>query len=161
MARRRKVWRVAKWVGTGACVAVVLMATTSLVSYETGIRVAQCDLSIRAGAVYITWDDFRSPSVWAHPYTETRPRGMAWREYATKLRTRDAWGERVVDLPLWLVLVGFGAPTILSWWLDRRVAVPGCCRCCGYDLTGNVSGVCPECGTPIPAPSESKPKETS
>lgn len=25
--------------------------------------------------------------------------------------------------------------------------VPGHCRRCGYDLTGNVSGVCPECGT--------------
>lgn len=24
------------------------------------------------------------------------------------------------------------------------------CRFCGYDLTGNVSGVCPECGNPIP-----------
>jgi predicted RNA-binding Zn-ribbon protein involved in translation (DUF1610 family) len=24
-----------------------------------------------------------------------------------------------------------------------------CCRKCGYNLTGNVSGVCPECGTPV------------
>jgi len=24
------------------------------------------------------------------------------------------------------------------------------CFECGYDLTGNVSGICPECGTPIP-----------
>ncbi|UCG17088.1 MAG: hypothetical protein JSV19_03465 [Phycisphaerales bacterium] len=24
-----------------------------------------------------------------------------------------------------------------------------CCRRCGYDLTGNVSGVCPECGEPV------------
>ena len=23
------------------------------------------------------------------------------------------------------------------------------CVSCGYDLTGNVSGVCPECGTPV------------
>jgi hypothetical protein len=26
---------------------------------------------------------------------------------------------------------------------------PGHCQKCGYDLTGNVSGRCPECGTPI------------
>jgi hypothetical protein len=25
----------------------------------------------------------------------------------------------------------------------------GECQACGYNLTGNVSGVCPECGTPI------------
>jgi len=26
---------------------------------------------------------------------------------------------------------------------------PGHCQRCGYDLTGNVSGVCPECGAKI------------
>lgn len=26
---------------------------------------------------------------------------------------------------------------------------PGHCQTCGYDLTSNVSGVCPECGEPI------------
>ena len=31
----------------------------------------------------------------------------------------------------------------------RRDAV-GICACCGYDLRGNTSGICPECGTPIP-----------
>lgn len=29
------------------------------------------------------------------------------------------------------------------------------CRRCRYDLTGNTSGVCPECGTPIPAKAKS------
>lgn len=27
----------------------------------------------------------------------------------------------------------------------------GHCAGCGYDLTGNVSGLCPECGAPAPA----------
>jgi hypothetical protein len=26
-----------------------------------------------------------------------------------------------------------------------------CCSSCGYSLTGNVSGVCPECGTQVPS----------
>jgi hypothetical protein len=26
---------------------------------------------------------------------------------------------------------------------------PGHCHCCDYNLTGNVSGVCPECGTAV------------
>jgi hypothetical protein len=25
----------------------------------------------------------------------------------------------------------------------------GSCRVCGYNLTGNVSGICPECGSPV------------
>jgi len=33
--------------------------------------------------------------------------------------------------------------------LARRVHDSAGCGTCGYDLTGNVSGVCPECGTPI------------
>lgn len=42
-----------------------------------------------------------------------------------------------------------------AWWLwrilsRRRHARRGLCRRCGYDLTGNNSGICPECGSPIP-----------
>jgi hypothetical protein len=32
----------------------------------------------------------------------------------------------------------------------RRRMSRGLCAACGYPLTGNVSGVCPECGTPVP-----------
>lgn len=37
-------------------------------------------------------------------------------------------------------------------WLRpaKRAFIPGRCTKCGYNLTGNVSGVCPECGTPVP-----------
>lgn len=38
------------------------------------------------------------------------------------------------------------APLML---LFRRRTRPGHCRQCDYDLTGNVSGVCPECGTRV------------
>ncbi len=34
-------------------------------------------------------------------------------------------------------------------WLRRRRALPGHCQHCGYNLTGNVSGRCPECGQPV------------
>ncbi|MCB9850951.1 MAG: hypothetical protein H6817_09645 [Phycisphaerales bacterium] len=30
----------------------------------------------------------------------------------------------------------------------RKHRAPGSCSQCGYDLTGNTSGVCPECGRP-------------
>jgi hypothetical protein len=55
-------------------------------------------------------------------------------------------------IPLWMPLVLFAAcPTItcirgpVRRWRRRR---KGCCLKCGYDLAGNVSGVCPECGEP-------------
>jgi hypothetical protein len=37
----------------------------------------------------------------------------------------------------------------LLWKLLRRRPKSGHCHKCSYDLTGNVSGVCPECGRPV------------
>lgn len=69
----------------------------------------------------------------------------------------DEFGRRidchVVIASLWLLLALFIAyPTIafirgpLRRWRRRR---KGLCLWCGYDLVGNVSGVCPECGTEL------------
>jgi hypothetical protein len=48
-------------------------------------------------------------------------------------------------VPAWICLLAMGLPATVLWWRDRR-ARPGYCPSCGYDLTGNVSGRCPECG---------------
>ncbi len=50
--------------------------------------------------------------------------------------------------PIWLLLIPPGGLTTAIWLRDRRMT-PGACRRCGYDLTGNVSGVCPECGAAV------------
>ena len=46
--------------------------------------------------------------------------------------------------------VGFLAG-IPIWWLKPKPKPPGYCQKCGYNLRGNVSGVCPECGEKITA----------
>jgi len=51
-------------------------------------------------------------------------------------------------------LIGAVAGACLGAWIAVRRGVPrhvppGHCRECGYGLTGNVSGVCPECAMPI------------
>lgn len=35
----------------------------------------------------------------------------------------------------------------LAW--RRKPSQAGFCAKCGYNLTANVSGTCPECGTPV------------
>ena len=55
-----------------------------------------------------------------------------------------------VTVPMWLPLVVFAIPTAYFWYRDRRTAKPGNCLTCGYNLTGNESGKCPECSTPVP-----------
>lgn len=49
-----------------------------------------------------------------------------------------------VQIPLWALLLPATLGVVI---LRRRGRVrPGACRLCGYDLTGNVTGRCPECG---------------
>jgi hypothetical protein len=69
---------------------------------------------------------------------------------------RDGTSMRFVVLPVWLVLAlvavypvsVLGVRPFLRWKRKRH----GRCPCCGYDLTGNVSGACPECGTEVKHP---------
>ena len=55
---------------------------------------------------------------------------------------------RAVAVPLWMVLATAAIPTIWLGWRERGIP-PGHCQTCGYNLTGNISGRCPECGTAI------------
>lgn len=56
----------------------------------------------------------------------------------------------IVRLPIWLIIV-LAATSVMLVQRIRRCGAPlgWVCRSCGYDLTGNVSGVCPECGSRI------------
>jgi len=38
---------------------------------------------------------------------------------------------------------------IFAHWRWRRFRIIGRCSRCGYDLTGNTSGLCSECGLPV------------
>lgn len=71
--------------------------------------------------------------------------------------TQKARGQSILLwIPFWMLLVVFGAYPLLilvgfrtrRWRRRRR----GQCTKCGYNLTGNTSGVCPECGTAVHTP---------
>jgi hypothetical protein len=63
------------------------------------------------------------------------------------LRPSTPTSQYEVFIPLWIPFLPVAIPTAILWWRDRRRCIPpGHCRKCGYNLTGNVSGVCPECG---------------
>lgn len=60
------------------------------------------------------------------------------------IRRNHAW------IPLWIPALALLLPAVVMWRHDLRQVAPGHCRKCNYDLTGNVSGRCPECGAPLP-----------
>lgn len=64
----------------------------------------------------------------------------------------DTIGFGYAEVPFWFLVLALGScPTLafirgpLRRWRRLR---NGWCLHCGYALQGNVSGVCPECGTP-------------
>jgi hypothetical protein len=63
----------------------------------------------------------------------------------------------VVQIPDWLLLSCLAVPSVELWRrrIRRRLrAKARLCVSCGYNLTGNLSGKCPECGQPIPQKTE-------
>ena len=71
--------------------------------------------------------------------------------------TKRRWAIRVpedVTVPELLILPALWTLIVLRRHHQRcrrqKSIEQGLCLTCGYNLTGNVSGICPECGQPIP-----------
>ncbi len=56
----------------------------------------------------------------------------------------------LIELPLYILFLTVAIPTLLVWRVWPKPDKPGHGRC-SYDLTGNTSGVCPECGVEVQA----------
>lgn len=75
-----------------------------------------------------------------------------WRLENGRAGARPMSSGLVLVVPMWLVvLVWSVVPTVWMFKLrQRRIQrLRTLCRQCAYNLTGNTSGVCPECGTPV------------
>jgi hypothetical protein len=79
------------------------------------------------------------PSFFGFEWRHTESNGSGWQNTSIEVAT-----------PLWAITVL--ASLLPSYWVIARVLRHrvGRCIACGYSLTGNTSGTCPECGTPIP-----------
>ena len=178
MARLSRKLRVCKWVGTAGCalmVAAWAISTRRQVEYyaerpdgQVGVR---CTVTLVRAQIQIrSWHFDLDASEWfpAIPYVTpcshwsstrivmfTGP--WMWRSGLDRPRLSvtpqwfkaDQATHRNVELslPLWLLLTLALPASGWLWWRDRSRR--GFCRRCDYDLTGNVSGVCPECGSKI------------
>ncbi len=142
-----------KWVGASVVLGLLLAWVTSTFMFVQ-YRSAGCWTTINRGGVHV-W-------VW-RGITPTRlPLGLVTRlgyRGIFPLRLLPSFqvvpgsiSPRVMDvlsIPLWCPFLLTALPTALLFWFDRRRISPGRCPKCGYNLTGNVSGICPECGEPV------------
>ena len=122
------------------------------------------------GFAYIERDRFPVKATFVHPQLKFVDPFTPWTSWASReeiafrSQVNSAWPRwrpsvfrlgtsMTLSTPLWLVVVVFAAYPVIIFMqgsLQRlRRRRKGLCVTCEYDLTGNISGVCPECGTPI------------
>jgi hypothetical protein len=120
---------------------------------------------VRKGAVCYKWEGpyiGDAPkglyvTMYEHPHTggwhyERFPSTFSYTTWLPHTGTdgQDSAYWRGIVLPLWIPFLPLTGVTLWLWWRYRPVLV-GVCANCRYDLTGNTSGRCPECGTEVAA----------
>ena len=143
---RSAVRRVAKWAGLTLWLLAVIGWELSLAQQLEYIHFGRGreGIIVDGGCIAFLWgygDQDVDPGLRFYDFTSSvRLRyGFTW----PRVEKAGTGWEMVV--PFWVVLLILGIPTAFLWYRDRRPP-KGHCQGCGYNLTGNVSGVCPECG---------------
>jgi hypothetical protein len=148
--RRRLIRRVLKWGGLGLSLVILGAWTASsfwCFGYELcgpgwGYRLSISDGHITCGRRLLVATAVPFPPGWYIFHHRLNLKWSATFSFVPALQS--------MSLPLWMPLVLVAVPTAVLWWRDRRRVPPGHCQRCGYDLTGNTSGICPECGSSVP-----------
>ncbi|MCL4196578.1 MAG: hypothetical protein KJZ69_03720 [Phycisphaerales bacterium] len=141
-----------KWGGTVLTVLLLLAWVGSRWRKFGGYMLPTAAATVDGGQLCIGWLEPWSPIpdsdgciwVWSHSYQE-----FAWWFDFDGGPIQTGHTALYVYVPVWTLVLLAGLPTASVWYRDRRRA-PGLCIKCGYDLRGNTSGVCPECGGEAP-----------
>lgn len=133
----------ALWGGTTFWEATLYAGGVTLRSFMG--RISVCDRPERSGRLVTAWIRYdNSPDQeltggWRQRFGLELPQWLH--------RWPHAWE---VFVPYWCLIAPITVLTALQWWPRAPAKGPGHCGNCGYDLTGNASGRCSECGAPVP-----------
>lgn len=170
MPSRRLQW--SAWERVTIVIAVTLLFAYCIsIQWAIAIRPKVINISLEFYRGCMSVQHFNRSPNWAHLATRRVPCVLFYSEqfqiseYGAPWELSSSWYEKAgltiptylrfdtgtfkytsVICPIWLPAWLLG---IVLWIQAKRRAVQkGCCIVCGYNLTGNVSGRCPECGTP-------------
>ena len=139
MHRGPRTIRLAKWAGVVLC---VLIIATWAVSMFVAVGIAgapRASVVVESGVFIALWSAAPAAGLeWFISPAEPRRLSPLFEWFPSEVSA--------MFIPCWLPLALLIIPTALLLWLDRRRIRRGHCWKCGYNLRGNVSGRCPECG---------------
>ena len=177
MTRPSRARRILKWTGASLSL-IVFLSAWATAHWYSGLLCAYPYVEFGDGVLSVEWHSPLIQGVAFTPSVEVERSTGTWGLRLPEVRVREVHWTLTVDqalgkspipprtrsyqfvIPLWI-------PSILSlclcgllWHRDRGWRRPGCCLRCGYDLTGNTSGVCSECGLPKPPPATAAPEKS-
>lgn len=162
---KRRLFAFAEIISLLLFVATAVLWVRSYWRFDTLVRTADhqtgAAIGARKGTIWVSWGrmgmtgGFHSgayndldETLWDFYRTVA-----SWRICGIYYITKPAVPVKMILIPaLYPICFIAIAPAIwlLSWWRERSTrGNVNHCSTCGYDLTGNTSGVCPECGTTI------------
>ncbi|MFH1747662.1 MAG: hypothetical protein ABIG44_11525 [Planctomycetota bacterium] len=150
MYRRRPIL---KWSATIAAVVALALTVLSFwldfMVWTPRLRVGVCLGVVRVvrvdGLRTLSYDTLLAVEVSrAGPWSVNNDPG--WSTLPTYKWLQNGWR---LDVPVWPFIVLPGVLAGWIWWRERHRPGPGCCEHCGYNLTGNLSGRCSECGESV------------
>lgn len=151
MNRPSRMRRVAKLSGVATSLLVLSLWGLSL-RHEYGFEIsARYEVNFGSGRAMLLYD-FPIPTSWiTDDIGWSTPVFHFYSIDVCSLDGNDVQRPWILFVPLWVPFLLAAIPTVVLFLRDRRLIPPGHCRMCGYNLTGNTSGVCSECGTRIPS----------
>jgi hypothetical protein len=128
-----------RYAGAGVLLVILVMWASSAFAWASWHR-GHLWVAVLRGGISVVWC---RESAWGRRRLELLPAN--WGRLFWTPECYTVASDRCLDVPLWIPFLLIGTPTAFLWWRDCRRIPPGYCQKCGYNLTGNVSGRCPEC----------------
>ena len=149
-----------KWCGVAACVVILCIWIVCIVwgiQYYMVLNGQGTLITCVEGTVQYTevpistppykgGKNYRVVYMWSPSRTEALHRRFGF--VMPGVRNKPLY---IFRMPLWILLLSVVTPTFMLFLYERKARREGHCQSCNYNLTGNVSGICPECGTKISA----------
>ena len=147
--RRERVCRAIRIAGLVVC-AILAVTWAASAFVRLTILTNVWAVEVGDGGISIMSIDWLPSRWWGWRVMTVRPSqglafhlGLRWPSFEP--RSSSLWA--FTHIPIWLLFVMTYAMTGVVTWPLRWHPGRGTCRRCGYNLTGNTSGRCPECGT--------------